>query len=74
MSVKHRVKQAVVKLEQDPAQNWAYETWTDGSTAYFAFESSRSADLVQEALRSMFKSLFPAKLHNGRKPTARRRK
>jgi len=67
MSARHRVKQAVVKLEESGA-NWAYETWTDGKTAYFSFESDRSAALISEALRNIFKSTRRQLIHNGRKP------
>jgi hypothetical protein len=74
MSLKHRVKQAVVKLEQDPSQNWAYETWSTDTMAYFSFESTRSAQLVSEALRQIFKSQFKQPIHNGRKFSARGRK
>ena len=66
MSVKHRAVQAVLKMNE-PGANWAYETWSDGKTAYFAFESDRSAQLVSEALRHIFKSLRKPLIHNGRK-------
>ncbi len=68
MSTKHRVTQAIIKLQAEPGASWAYETWSDGKTATFALESSRSADLITEALRHMFKSIRPALIHNGRKP------
>ncbi|UYL88333.1 hypothetical protein SEA_EVEPICKLES_46 [Arthrobacter phage EvePickles] len=67
MSARHRARQAVAKLTEH-GDNWAYETWTDGKTAYFAFESERSAQLVTEALRHLFKSTRPQLIHNGRKP------
>lgn len=68
MSTKHRVTQAITKLQSEPDASWAYETWSDGKTATFAFESARSAELISEALRHMFKSIRPALIHNGRKP------
>lgn len=68
MGTKHRVKQAILKLTEDPDQNWAYEMWSDGKTATFAFSSARSAELISEALRHMFKSARPVLIHNGRKP------
>jgi hypothetical protein len=67
MSAKHRAKEAFVKLSQ-PGENWAYETWGDGKNAYFSFESGRSAQLIREALRHIFKSSRPQLIHNGRKP------
>lgn len=72
MSIKHRVTQAVVKMDRD-GQNWAYETWSDGTTAYFSFEDSRSAELLSWALRHMFKSLRPPLIHNGHKPRGKRK-
>ena len=57
----------MIKLTEQ-GDNWAYETWTDGKTAHFAFESRRSAELISEALRHMFKSIRPQLIHNGRKP------
>lgn len=73
MALKHRVKQAVAKMTQE-GSNWAYDTWETGTTAYFAFESPRSAQLMSEALRQIFKSQFKQPIHNGRKFSARRRK
>lgn len=68
MSAKHRVRKAIVKLAKEPDQSWAYETFQTGNTVVFAFESQRSADLIAEALRYMFKSSRPVLIHNGRKP------
>lgn len=67
MSARHRVKHAVMKLTAE-GDNWAYETWSDGKTAYFSFESSRSAELISEVLRHIFKSTRPQLIHKGRKP------
>jgi hypothetical protein len=68
MSAEHRARQAIVKLANEPDANWAYETWTDGNMAYFSFESSRSAALISEALRHIFKSSRRQLIHKGRKP------
>lgn len=72
MGTKHRVNQALDKLMKEPDDVWAYETWSDGKTATFAFSSARSAELVSEALRHMFKSTRPALIHNGRKPKGKK--
>lgn len=72
MGTKHRVNQALAVLVKEPDDSWAYETWSDGKTATFAFSQARSAELVADALRHIFKSMRPQLIHNGRKPRGKK--
>lgn len=63
MSARHRVTLALSKA--DPNASYAHETFTSGNTAYFVFEQNRSAEIVREMLRILFKR--KPLIHNGRK-------
>lgn len=64
MSIKHRVALALSRA--DPKASYAYETFSTSNTVHFVFEQDRSAQIVKEMLRLMFKR--KALIHNGRKP------
>jgi len=64
MSTRHRVALALSKA--DPRESYAYEMFTTGNTAYFVFEQDRSAQIVKEMLRLMFKR--KPLIHKGSKP------
>jgi len=67
VSARHRVAQAITKLEQANA-DWEHQTWQDKQQAYFVFKSERSAQLMREALWLMFKSNRRTLIQQGRKP------
>lgn len=63
MSARHRVVLAMSKV--DPMANYAYEVITTERHSTFIFEQSRSAEIVSQMLRVIFKR--KPLIHNGRK-------
>lgn len=64
MSTRHRVALAMKKGTQ--ILDYGYDVFTDDKTATFVFDSGRSAQIVSEMLRLMFKR--KTLIHKGRKP------
>lgn len=64
MSARHRVVLALSKV--DPSANYGYEVISTDRHATFIFEQSRSAEIVSQILRVIFKR--KSLIHKGRKP------